>query len=236
MFYDTYSMIVLIPAIIFSMIASAGVKSTFAKYTKVRNSRNITGAEAARIMLQAKGINNVRIEPIAGNLTDNFDSRINTLHLSESVYNQSTIGAVAVACHEAGHAMQHAYGYRPINIRNLLVLPVNLASRFSWIFIMIGLFLVFQGKGNMSFLGDRIFNIGVLAFVIVLIFHLITLPVEFNASSRAIQSIKELGLVSEEELGGAKSVLRAAAMTYVAATAVAAANLIRILMIRGRRD
>ena len=169
-------------------------------------------------------------------ITDNFDPRTNTLNLSDSVYDRTTIGAVAVACHEAGHALQHAYGYKAITARNAIVPAVNFASHSSWFLIIIGLFLGAQGAGNMWYIGDTIFNIGVFAFVIVLAFHLITLPVEFNASSRALANIQELGLVDEDEYQGAKKVLRAAAMTYVAATAVAAANLIRVLAIRGRRN
>ena len=235
MYLDS-TIIILIPAIIFSMIASAGVKSTFSKYSYIRNSRNMTGAEAAQRMLNANGLTNVGINHIPGNLTDNFDPRTNTLNLSDSVYDRTTIGAVAVACHEASHALQHAYGYKAITARNAIVPAVNFASHSSWFLIIIGLFLGAQGAGNMWYIGDTIFNIGVVAFVLVLAFHLITLPVEFNASSRALANIQELGLVDEDEYQGAKKVLRAAAMTYVAATAVAAANLIRVLAIRGRRN
>ena len=229
MYLDS-TIIILIPAIIFSMIASAGVKNTFAKFSYIRNSRNMTGAEAAQRMLRANGLTNVGINHIPGNLTDNFDPRTNTLNLSDSVYDKTTIGAVAVACHEAGHALQHAYGYKAITARNAIVPAANFASHTSWILIIIGLFLGAQGAGNMGYIGDTIFNIGVVAF------HIITLPVEFNASSRALANIQELGLVDENEYQGAKRVLRAAAMTYVAATAVAAANLIRVLAIRGRRN
>ena len=222
MYLDS-TIIILIPAIIFSLIASAGVKSTFSKYSYIRNSRNMTGAEAAQRMLNANGLTNVGINHIPGNLTDNFDPRTNTLNLSDSVYDRTTIGAVAVACHEAGHALQHAYGYKAITARNAIVPAVNFASHSSWFLIIIGLFLGAQGAGNMWYIGDTIFNIGVFAFVLVLAFHLITLPVEFNASSRALANIQELGLVDENEYQGA-------------ATAVAAANLIRVLAIRGRRN
>ena len=235
MYLDS-TIIILIPAIIFSMIASAGVKNTFAKFSYIRNSRNMTGAEAAQRMLRANGLTDVGINHISGNLTDNFDPRTNTLNLSDSVYDKTTIGAVAVACHEAGHSLQHAYGYKAITARNAIVPAANFASHTSWILIIIGLFLGAQGAGNMGYIGDTIFNIGVVAFVLVLAFHIITLPVEFNASSRALANIQELGLVDENEYQGAKRVLRAAAMTYVAATAVAAANLIRVLAIRGRRN
>jgi len=231
MYLDS-TIIILIPAIIFAMVASAGVKSTFSKYSYIRNSRNMTGAEAAQRMLRANGLTNVGINHIPGNLTDNFDPRTNTLNLSDSVYDKTTIGAVAVACHEAGHA----HGYKAITARNAIVPAANFASHSSWFLIIIGLFLGAQGAGNMWYIGDTIFNIGVFAFVLVLAFHLITLPVEFNASSRALANIQELGLVDENEYQGAKKVLRAAAMTYVAATAVAAANLIRVLAIRGRRN
>ena len=235
MYWDS-TIIILIPAIIFSMIASAGVKNTFAKFSYIRNSRNMTGAEAAQRMLRANGLTNVGINHIPGNLTDNFDPRSNTLNLSDSVYDKTSISAVAVACHEAGQALQYAFGYKPITVRNSIVPVVNFASHSSWFLIIIGLFLTAQGSGDMGYIGDTIFNIGVFAFVIVLAFHLITLPVEFNASSRALANIQELGLVDENEYQGAKKVLKAAAMTYVAATAVAAANLIRVLAIRGRRN
>lgn len=235
MYYDS-TILLLIPAIIFAMIASAGVKSTFSKYSYIRNSRNMTDAEAAQRMLRANGLTNVGINHIPGNLTDNFDPRSNTLNLSDSVYDKTSISAVAVACHEAGHALQYAFGYKPITARNSIVPVVNFASHSSWFLIIIGLFLTAQGSGDMGYIGDTIFNIGVFAFVIVLAFHLITLPVEFNASSRALANIQELGLVDENEYQGAKKVLKAAAMTYVAATAVAAANLIRVLAIRGRRN
>ena len=231
MYYDS-TILLLIPAIIFAMIASAGVKSTFSKYSYIRNSRNMTGAEAAQRMLRANGLTNVGINHIPGNLTDNFDPRSNTLNLSDSVYDKTSISAVAVAC----HALQHSFGYKPITARNSIVPVVNFASHISWFLIIIGLFLTAQGSGDMGYIGDTIFDIGVFAFVIVLAFHLITLPVEFNASSRALANIQELGLVDENEYQGAKKVLRAAAMTYVAATAVAAVTLIRVLAIRGRRN
>ena len=151
MYLDS-TIIILIPAIIFSMIASAGVKNTFAKFSYIRNSRNMTGAEAAQRMLRANGLTDVGINHIPGNLTDNFDPRTNTLNLSDSVYDKTTIGAVAVACHEAGHALQHAYGYKAITARNAIVPAANFASHTSWILIIIGLFLGAQGAGNMGYM------------------------------------------------------------------------------------
>ena len=226
------TIIILIPAIIFSFIAQGSVKSTFRKYSQVRNSRNLTGAAAARYVLDRNGLTDVPIMPIAGSLTDHYDPTNRTLNLSEDVFDETTVSAVSVACHEAGHAMQHAEGYAPLKIRNSIVPAVNFASSISWILIMIGLGLIFSSA--QSSMGNLIFNIGVLAFVLVLLFHVITLPVEFNASSRALKQMESCGVLGESDMAGARKVLRAAAMTYVAATAVAAANLLRILMIRNR--
>ena len=226
------TIILLIPAMIFSFIAQGSVTSTFKKYSQVRNSRNLTGAAAARYVLDRNGLSNVAIVPVSGSLTDHYDPVNRTLNLSEDVYDRPSVSAVSVACHEAGHAIQHAEGYAPLRIRNSIVPAVNFASSISWILIMIGLGLIFSSA--QSAMGNMIFNIGVLAFVLVLLFHVITLPVEFNASSRALAQMESCGVLGESDLKGARKVLRAAAMTYVAATAVAAANLLRILLIRNR--
>jgi len=208
------------------------VNSNFNRYSKVRNMRGLTGAQAARAVLDANGLTNVNIEQIRGNLTDHYDPRKKVLRLSQTVYGVESIAAISVACHEAGHALQHAQSYAPLTFRNNIVPIVNIASRFSWILIIIGIGMAASG----NYLGDTLFNIGVIFFLAVIVFHVITLPVEFNASSRALEQMGSLGIIAEDEEGGAKRVLSAAAMTYVASLAVAIANLLRILAMRGSRD
>lgn len=225
------SMIALIIAIVFTMIAQSKVNSNFRRYSKVKNDRGLSGAEAARIVLDANGLREVTIEQISGSLTDHYDPRKRVLRLSQTVYGADSIAAVSVACHEAGHAIQHAEGYAPLKIRNGIVPIVNFASQFSWILVIMGIVLLASG----NYIGDMLFNIGVIFFVAVIIFHAVTLPVEFNASSRALSQMEMQGVIAEDEEGGAKKVLSAAAMTYVASLAVAVANLLRILAMRGRR-
>ena len=217
-------------AVIFTMYAQSKVNSAFRRYSRVRNERGFTGAEAARRVLDANGLNDVAIEQVRGSLTDHYDPRKRVLRLSESVYGVQSIAAVSVACHEAGHAIQHAENYSPLSIRNSIFPVVNFASRFCWILIIMG--LIFSATNN--YLGNMIFNIGVIFYVAVIAFHAITLPVEFNASSRAINQMEIQGVIVSEEKSGAKKVLSAAAMTYVASLAVAIANLLRILAMRGR--
>ena len=228
------SMILLIPAIIFTLIAQARVKSAFNKWSRVDAGTGMTGAEAARQMLDRNGLRDVDIAMVSGSLTDNYDPRSRRLNLSQSVYGSTSVSAVSVACHEAGHAVQHATDYAPLRIRSSIVPVVSFASSFSWILIMVGLLLIASGDAFGAF-GDTIFNIGVLAFVLVVVFHLVTLPVEFDASNRAIKNIEASGFVASDKLSGSKAVLRAAALTYVAALAVSVANLLRVLAIRGRR-
>ncbi|MCI7618037.1 MAG: zinc metallopeptidase [Firmicutes bacterium] len=226
------SMIILIPAILFTMYAQAKVNSNFRRYSNVRNARNMTGAEAARRMLDANRLGNVQIEQVRGSLTDHYDPRKRVLRLSQSVYGVNSIAAVSVACHEAGHAVQHAESYKPLTIRNSIVPVVNFASGLTWPLVILGIVLLANG----SYMGDVLFNIGVITMLAVIAFHTITLPVEFNASSRALKQMDELGIITEEENTGASKVLKAAAMTYVAALATAIANLLRILAMRGSRD
>lgn len=226
------SMIILIPAIIFTMYAQSKVNSNFRRYSNIRNARNMTGAEAARRMLDANGLTNVQIEQTRGSLTDHYDPRKRVLRLSQSVYGVNSIAAVSVACHEAGHAVQHAESYKPLKIRNSIVPLVNFASSLTWPLVIIGILLLANG----SYMGDLLFNIGVITMLAVILFHTVTLPVEFNASSRALRQMDDLGIITEEENKGASKVLRAAAMTYVAALATAIANLLRILAMRGSRD
>ena len=226
------SMIILIPAIIFTMYAQSKVNSNFRRYSNIRNARNMTGAEAARRMLDANGLGNVQIEQVRGSLTDHYDPRKRVLRLSQSVYGVNSIAAVSVACHEAGHAVQHAESYKPLKIRNTIVPLVNFASGLTWPLVILGIILLANG----SYMGDLLFNIGVITMLAVILFHTVTLPVEFNASSRALRQMDDLGIITEEENKGASKVLRAAAMTYVAALATAIANLLRILAMRGSRN
>lgn len=236
MFYYDTSIIILIPAMLFAMIAQGMVKRSFSRYGKVRNQKNITGAEAARRVLDSNGLRDVAIRQIDGSLTDHYDPRTRVLSLSRDVYGVNSVSAVSVACHEAGHALQHARGYIPLKIRNGIVPVVNFASKLTFPMVFIGIILLAAGSYEMSYWGNMLFNIGVIGFAAVIVFHLITLPVEFDASHRAIVKMEELALVAPEDIAGSKKVLRAAAMTYVAALAVAVANLLRILAIRGRSD
>ena len=222
--------IVFLIAIVFTMVAQAKVNSNFRRYSGIRNERGISGAEAARRVLDANGLRDVEIQQIAGNLTDHYDPRSRVLRLSQSVYGVDSIAAVSVACHEAGHAIQHAENYMPLRLRNGIVPVVNFASRFSWILIIIGIAMMAAG----NYIGNTLFDIGVIFFVAVIVFHAVTLPVEFTASHRAMQQMESAGIIAEDEERGARKVLWAAAMTYVASLAVAIANLLRILAMRGR--
>jgi len=222
-----YYIILVLPMIILSMIASARVNSSFKRYSKVMSSRGITGAQAAFEVLRHYGITNVQIERVSGNLTDHFDPRTNVIRLSDNVYNSTSVAAIGVACHEAGHAAQYAQSYVPIKLRNKVLPLANLGSKLGVPLAIIGYFLNF-GPLAMA---------GVIFFSFAVIFQLITLPVEFNASKRALNVISDVDILSDEEKKGAKSVLSAAAMTYVASLAVSVASLLRlILTINRRRD
>lgn len=224
------SMIILFAAMIFAVAAQGKVQSNFKRYSRIENSRGITGAQAARKVLDANGLYDVQIEQISGSLTDHYDPRSRVLRLSQTVYGVDSIAAVSVACHEAGHAIQHATAYAPLKIRNSIVPVVNIASSLSWILIIAGIGLLYTNY----YMGDMLFNIGVIFFASVIVFHGLTLPVEYDASGRAMEQMEALGIVDEEEYVGAKKVLNAAALTYVAALATAVANLLRILALRGR--
>lgn len=228
-------LIPLILAMILATMASARVQSTFQKYSQVRAMRGLTGAQAARLVLDANGLNNVPIQKIAGSMTDNYDPRSNTLHLSQTVCDVPSVSAIAVACHEAGHAIQHARGYAPVKIRNSIVPVASVASSMSWLLVIGGILLTSMGTVQYGNLGITLFNIGIVAFLAVVVFHLVTLPVEFDASNRAISSMEALGISSGEELKSVKQVLSSAALTYVAALAVSVANLLRVLSMRGNR-
>ena len=231
-YYMDWSYLILIPAIILTFWAQARVQGNFRKYSQVRCARGLTGGEAARRMLSANGLDEVQIFGVQGTLTDHFDPRNNTVNLSEPVLGEKSISAIAVACHECGHAIQHAEGYALLNFRDKLVPVVNLTSRFSWPLAIIGLLLMTSYSYEM---GNMVFNIGVILFGLVVLFHLVTLPVEINASNRALKHMIELGIVDADEQAAAKKVLGAAAMTYVAALATALANMLRLLAIKGRR-
>lgn len=220
-----YYLILVVPVVILSMVASTRVNSSFKKYSQVFSSRNLTGAQAAFEVLRHYGITNVQVERVNGNLTDHYDPRTNVIRLSDSVYNSTSVAAIGVACHEAGHAAQYAQSYAPIKIRNLVLPVANLGSRAGIPLAIIGFFLNFE----------ILAIAGIVFFSFAVLFQLITLPVEFNASKRALAVITDADILSENEKVGAKKVLTAAAMTYVAALAVSIANLLRILLMFNRR-
>ena len=224
---DYYYIILVVPALILSVIAQIGVKGTYKRYSGILNSRELTGAAAAQKVLAFYGIYNVRIEQVSGKLTDHYDPRANVIRLSSGVYSGSSIAAVGVACHEAGHAAQHAQNYVPIKIRNAILPVANIGSSAGIYLAIIGYFLGFS----------ILVNIGIVLFAFVVLFQLVTLPIEFNASSRAIKVIDETGLLDVEEQIGAKKMLAAAAMTYVASLLVSIMSLLRlILRFNSRRD
>ncbi len=225
---DYLYIILLLPALIFSVWASIKVNTTFKKYSSVRTAKGMTGAEAARAVLDANGLDYVRIERIAGHLTDHFDPRENVIRLSDSVYGVSSTAAVGVASHEAGHAVQYATGYVPLKLRNAIIPVTNIGSRLAMPLILLG--IIFAYLGEMFLL---IAYIGVACFALSTLFQLLTLPTEFNASRRALLAIKSSGILCEREIDGAKKVLSAAAMTYVAALAVSLLQLLRLLAIVG---
>ena len=220
----TYLYLVL-PCLILSLVASSRVNSTFKKYSR----RGLTGAEAAQRVLYANGVRGVRIERVSGNLTDHFDPRTNVIRLSDSVYSSTSTAAIGVACHEAGHAVQYAVGYGPIKLRAAIIPLTNFGSKLAMPLILLGILL-----GSADFLVP----LGIACFGLSVVFQFVTLPVEFNASRRAMQTIESANLLTEEEQRGAKKTLKAAAMTYVAATAVALAQLLRLVILFGgrRRD
>ena len=237
MYYYDPTYILLLPAIIFTLIAQARVNSAFKRYSQVRNRKNLTGAEAARRMLDFNGLQDVRINAIGGNLTDHYDPRNRTLNLSQSVYGVNSVAAVSVACHEAGHALQHAKGYTPLGLRNSIVPAVNFASRLAWPMIFIGILLLSVGSYEMGYFGMLLLDIGIIGFAGVVVFHAVTLPVEFNASRRAVQMLTDGGYVTGAEEQGVREVLNAAALTYVAAAVTSLLSLLRLVLIaRRRRD
>lgn len=222
MFYYYYGEYwILLPAILLTLYASFKVNSTFRKYSKVGNSRGITGYDCARKILDSNGLSDVEIQRVEGSMTDHYDPRSRVLRLSDTVFNVDSIAAVSVAAHECGHAIQHQQGYAPLTIRNTIVPAVNLASSFSWILILLGLFFSFS----------NLITVGIIFFAATVVFQLITLPVEFNASSRALRIISDMGIVYGGEEKAAKKVLSAAALTYVAAALTSILQLLRLILI-----
>ena len=203
------------------MWAQIKVKSTFSKYSKVASRRSVTGADAARMILDRNGLSNVKIERVSGELSDHYDPKANVVRLSEGVYGSNSVAAIGVAAHECGHAVQHATGYGPIKLRMAIIPATQIGSSLALPLILLGLILSMTGLAY----------IGVAFFALSTLFQLVTLPVEFNASSRALETLESYGTLDDEELGGAKKVLSAAAMTYVAALAVSLLNLLRLLSI-----
>lgn len=219
-YYDYYFLILVVPAMLIALWAQIKVKTTFRSQSKIQSSRGLTGAQAAYNVLSYYGITNVRIERVAGDLTDHYDPRTNVIRLSDQVYGSTSIAAIGVACHEAGHAAQHAEGYVPIKIRNAIIPVCNIGSTIGLPLAIVGYFMNFE----------PLITIGLLLYALIAVFQFATLPVEFNASRRAIKVIGETGLLDDDERSGARKVLTAAAMTYVASLIVSLANLLRFII------
>lgn len=228
--FDWTYIVLVLPCIILSLIASSSVKNTFRRFSTQYSARGITGADAAARVLRSNGISNVRIEQIDGNLTDHYDPKSNVIRLSDSVYNSTSTAAIGVACHEAGHALQYATHYAPIKLRTAIIPITNFGSKLAMPLILLGILF-----SSLGFLSYSLVYLGIACFGFSLIFQLITLPVEFNASRRAIRAIESTGILTSQELVGAKKTLTAAAMTYVAATAVSLAQLLRLILLFGGR-
>ena len=228
--FDWTYVVLVLPCILLSLWASANVNSTFKRYSGQYSRRGLTGAQAAERVLRSNGVTNVRIERVSGNLTDHFDPRSNVIRLSDNVYGNTSTAAIGVACHEAGHAVQYAQDYAPIRIRSAVIPATNLGSKLAMPLILLGLLIGF--KGDLSYF---LVYLGIGCFGLSLVFQLVTLPVEFDASRRAMAAIAQSELLTEEEQRGARKTLSAAALTYVAATAVALSQLLRLLVLFGGR-
>ena len=228
--FDWTYLVLVLPCVILSLWASSSVNSTFRKYSQQLSIRRITGAQAAQRVLSHNGVSGVRIERISGNLTDHYDPTTNVIRLSDSVYDATSTAAIGVACHEAGHAVQYAQNYAPIKLRAAIIPLTNFGSKIAMPLILIGILLTFLGSFS-----TVLVYLGIACFGLSLVFQLITLPVEFNASSRAMKAIESAGILTEDEQQGARKTLRAAAMTYVAATAVSLAQLLRLIVLFGGR-
>lgn len=225
MFWDP-TMILIIPALILTMIAQSRVQSAYQKYSRVRNMRGMTGAEAAMHILRRNGLNDVSVEVSHGTLSDHYDPRSRTVRLSPGIYQGTSIASIAVAAHECGHALQHHMGYAPLSFRSAFFPVVNISSKAAMPLLLLGFIM-----GNIGLI-----DVGIILFSAAVVFHLVTLPVEFNASSRAIVQIEDNGFLMDEEVDGARKMLNAAALTYVAAAATAALQLLRLIILRNSRD
>ena len=229
--FDMTYVVLVLPCLILSLWASSNVNSTFKRYSRQFSARRITGAEAAQRVLSANGVRGVRIDRVSGNLTDHFDPKTNVIRLSDDVFGSTSTAAIGVACHEAGHAVQYAEGYAPIKLRAAIIPITNFGSRLAMPLILLG--LLFSFAGNFSY---TLVYLGIACFGLSLVFQMVTLPVEFNASRRALAAIEQGGILTAEEQQGARKTLRAAALTYVAATATALAQLLRLLVLFGGRN
>jgi Zn-dependent membrane protease YugP len=228
-YFDYYYIVLIIPALLISIWAQYTVKSTFNRYSKVFSSRGYTAAQIARYILDNSGLSNVAVERVGGNLTDHFDPKTNVVRLSDSVYNSTSVAAIGVAAHEVGHAIQHAEKYAPIKVRSAIIPLTQIGSTISMPLILLGFVFSFE----------PIVTLGIVFFSFATLFQLVTLPVEFNASNRALRILDERSYLYGEELRGAKKTLTAAAMTYVAALLVSAMQLLRLILLfggRSRRD
>ena len=227
---DPYYLYLVLPCILLSLLASIHVNNTFRKYSSQISSKGVTGEQAAAVVLKKYGISNVRIERISGNLNDHYDPRSNVIRLSDKVYSSASTAAIGVACHEAGHAVQYALGYAPIKIRTAIIPVTNFGSALALPLILLGFII-----SGLTTLSDVFIYAGIACFGLSLIFQLITLPVEFNASHRALQIIKNANILSQAEQIGAAKTLRAAAMTYLAATAISLTQFLRLILLFGNR-
>lgn len=228
-YFDWTYFYLVLPCVLLSLWASANVNSTFKRYSAQHSRRGLTGADAARRVLDANGLSQVQIVHISGNLTDHFDPKANVIRLSDGVYHSTSTAAIGVACHEAGHAVQYGQGYFPIRIRAAIIPVTNIGSKLAIPLILIGLLL-----SSLDTMVYQLVYVGIACYGLSLVFQLVTLPVEFNASRRAMAAIEDSRLLDEEEQAGARKTLRAAALTYVAATAVSLAQLLRLIAIFGR--
>lgn len=229
-FYFDWTIIILIPAMIFAIVAQIQVKTTFDKYDKVPTSRRMSGAEAARRILDRNGLYNVKVERVRGHLTDHYDPKANVIRLSEATHDSVSVAALGVAAHEAGHAVQHAVGYFPIKVRTAIIPVTKVGSWLAMPIFLIGMLLSYA-QYVVPEVGGAIMGAGILLFSLTAFFQLVTLPTEFNASSRALKTLEESGILYKEEINGARKVLSAAAMTYVAALASSLASLLRLIVI-----
>lgn len=228
MYWDWTYLLVLI-GMVLSLAASAKVKSTYAKYQQVRSLSGMTGAAAAERILHANGIYDVAVEHVEGNLTDHYDPGSKVLRLSDSVYGSTSVAAVGVAAHECGHAIQHAKAYLPLKLRTAIVPAANIGASLSWPLILVGLLI---GTSSSHFF----ITLGILLFSLSVLFQLVTLPVEFDASNRAVRALADMGILYGDEVKGTRKVLSAAALTYVAAAAASILQLLRLILLFGRRD